>query len=186
MSDATEQKATYASLLQYRFIQIPLAIGVALAILTQAVVAYKDTQEAIQLQAQADNARLKQRAEAEQIDAQATTALEQAKNAVQRAKSEADLLAAEADKIEAEAVTLREKANNAATVARAEAIKTYYEAVKEQQNLRIEIAKLRNIATKEKSEVEELESSNSLTRRAIVDYTEQIRVGGMNFFFGRR
>lgn len=180
MSDEAGQKATYASLLQYRFVQIPLVIGAVLAILTQAVVAYKDTQEAVQLQAQANNAKLKQRAEAEQIDAQATTALEQAKNAVQRAKSEAAILAAEADKIEAEAVTLREKANNAGTAARADAIKTYYEAVKEQQNLRIEIAKLNNIAAKEKSEVEQLESSNSIMRRAIVGNIRQLRVGALD------
>lgn len=110
MSDAPEPKATYASLLKYPLIQIPLVIGAVLGILTQGVVAYKDTQEALQLQAQANNARLKERAEAERIDAEATIALEQAKNAVQRAKSEADILVAEADKIEAEAITLREKA----------------------------------------------------------------------------
>jgi hypothetical protein len=186
MSDAPEPKATYASLLKYPLIQIPLVIGAVLGILTQGVVAYKDTQEAIQLQAQANNARLKEGAEAERIDAQATTALEQAKNAVQRAKSEADTLVAEADKIEAEAITLREKATNAATVARAEATKAYYEAIKEQQNLRIEIAKLRNIATKEKGEVEQLETKNALIRSVIIEQIKKMRVGWMNYFFGGR
>lgn len=185
MSDVTEPKATYGSLLQYRFIQVPLVIGLLLGMLTQAITAYKDTQEAIQLQAQADNARLKERAEAERIDAEATTALEQAKNAVQRAKSEADILVAEADKIEAEAMTLREKATNAATVARAEATKAYYEAIKEQQNLSIEIAKLRNVATKEKGEVEQLETKNSIIRAAIIGNIEELRVGGMEYYYGR-
>lgn len=185
MSDEAGQKATYASLLKYPLIQIPLVIGAVLGILTQGVVAYKDTQEAIQLQAQANNAKLKERAEAERIDAQATTALEQAKNAVQRAKSEADTLVAEADKIEAEARTLREKATNASTVARAEATKAYYEAIKEQQNLRIEIAKLRNIAMKEKGEVEQLEAKNSILRSVIINKLEEMRVGAIEYYLER-
>lgn len=75
---------------------------------------------------------------------------------------------------------------NASTVARAEATKAYYEAIKEQQNLRIEIAKLRNIATKEKGEVEELETRNALIRDVIVEQIKKIRIGWMNYYFGGR
>lgn len=123
----------------------------------ESVTAYVNTQEAIKAKASADNASVKQHAEAILLREQAEIALEAARNASVRHKAEAEASEAEADKIEGEGQTLKEKAIVADRKARADALTIVNEAKLRRAKLTAGLAELRNVARKEKAQVEELE-----------------------------
>jgi hypothetical protein len=148
------------------FVQRPLpAIAVvltALLIFLEGITAYTNTQEAIKAKAVADNAAVKQHAEAILLQGQAKIALETARNAAPRVKAEAETVEAEADKIGAEALTLKEKAKVADEKARADALTIVAEAKKRRAQLIAGNAELQNVARKEKAEVEQIEAKAAL------------------------
>lgn len=161
MSDPQPQsKPNYAAFFVFRFVQFVLIAALALITYTQGVEAYRMTQQAIVKKAEADNAEVKQYAEALLLSEQAKTALATAQNAAIRTKAEADAAEAEADKLQAEAATLKEKAANAQQQAAADARKAANEAELRKAQLIAGIAELRNVARKEKSEVEGLEAQS--------------------------
>jgi hypothetical protein len=148
----------YAAYFVFRFVQFVLIAALALITYTQGVDAYRMTQQVIVKKAEADNAEAKQYAEALLLSEQAKTALATAQNAAIRTRAEADAVEAEADKLQAEAATLKEKAANAKQQAAADARKAANEAELRKAELIAGIAELRNVARKEKAEVEGLEA----------------------------
>jgi hypothetical protein len=140
-----------------------LAIVLALFLIyLEGTTAYISTQEAIKAKAMADNAAVKQHAEAILLRGQAKVALETARNAAPRVKAEAETAEAEADKIAAEARTLKEKAKVAGKKARADALTIVAEAKKRRAQLIAGNAELQNAARKEKAEVVQIEADTAL------------------------
>ena len=167
MTDPQSGNLVFSTILR----RAPLILTALLALVLiylEVITAYTNTQEAIKAHAVAENAAVKQHAEAILLQGQAKIALETARNAAPRTKAEAETVEAEADKIGAEALTLKEKAKVADEKARADALTIVAEAKKRRAQLIAGIAELRNVARKEKAEVEQTRSQSSppMERRA--------------------
>lgn len=156
MPDPNTKQLPFAVLAQ-RLVHAITFVLILVLLYVEIATAYVNTQEAIRAKASADNASSKQHAEAILLREQAKTALEAARNASVRHKADAEATEAEADKIEAEGQTLKEKAIVADRKARADAFTIVNEAKLRRANLTAGLAELRNVARKEKAQVEELE-----------------------------
>jgi hypothetical protein len=165
MTDQQSGNLAFSTILRRAPVILTALLGLVLLYLEGAT-AYTNTQEAIKAKAVADNAAVKQHAEAILLQGQAKIAFETARNAAPRVKAEAETTEAEADKIGAEALTLKEKAGVADRKARADALTIVAEARKRRAQLIAGNAELRNVARKEKAEVERLEAATVLVWNA--------------------
>ena len=133
-----------AAILKSRKAQVLLAVFLLLEFYNQAVIpAFVSTQKSIETKAIADNASLKQKAEAELAEHKALNETGIADNAKRKQRADAQKAAADARKAEADAVIARETARNSEVKAAAEAEGQQAEAgIKTQLTLiEIEVAK---------------------------------------------
>ena len=137
MTDATQGGAeaapkttplSFVALYSNRIVKSVAIIAALFTIYTEGATAYVNTEEAIKAKAGADNAALRQKAEAEKAEQEARAQLETARNAAERLKGEADKAEAEAKKAEFDAQTAVETSHNAELKTRAEAVSLTYEA----------------------------------------------------------
>ena len=157
MPDQPPEPFIFTAIAQ-RFLPV-LAVVIFVPLLyLELTTAYVNTQDAIKAHAVAYNAAVKQGGEAVSLSEQAKTAVETARNAAQRNKAEAEQAQAEAVKFEAEGRILKEKAEVADRKARADALTVVNEAKLRQAKIIAAIADLRNVARKEKAEVEQIEN----------------------------
>lgn len=165
MPDQQPEPFIFTAIAQ-RFLPV-LAVFIFVPLLyLELTTAYVRTQEAIKAHAVAYNAAVKQHGEAVSLAEQAKTAVETARNAAKRNKAEAELAEAEAVKFEAEGRILKEKAEVADRKARADALTVVNEAKLRRTKIIAAIADLRNVARKEKAEVEQIES-NAATKWSV-------------------
>jgi hypothetical protein len=185
MTDEPEQaRPSYGAFIFFRLVQASLLVALVFLTYTQATSAYVNTQKAIEAMAVANNAAVKQRGEALLLSKQATTALEMARNAAERTKAEAEALDAEGDKIRAEATAFYHKAMYAEEKVRADALTIGSEFELRKAKAFAGLAELRNVARKEKAEVEKIEAGLYQHRQA-VEQLRRLRRSGMGAFFGR-
>jgi hypothetical protein len=110
-----------------RLAQLVAIITALFTVYTEGATAYRSTEEAIQIKAAAENAALRQKAEAELAEQKARVQLEDARNSAERLKGEADKAEAEAKKAEFDAQTAAQAAQNAKLKTEAEAKSLSYE-----------------------------------------------------------
>ena len=124
-----------AAILKNRWAQLFLAVFALLELYNHgAIPAFTTTQKSLETQAIADNAALRQKAEAELAEWKSLTETQIAKYAERKQRAEARKATAEARKAEADQIIARETANNSPVKAKAEAEALEGEAaIKEQQ-----------------------------------------------------
>ncbi len=124
-----------AALLRNKWVQLFAALLALLELYNHgAIPAFITTQKSIETQAIADNATLRQKAEAELAEWKSITETEVAKYAERKQRADARKATAEARKAEADQITARETAQNSPVKAKAEAEALEGEAaIKEQQ-----------------------------------------------------
>jgi len=109
-----------ASRLFAKFVTYTAIIGLILGIAAEFPSTFANTSEWIRIHEVANNAAVKQHAEAVAMEEQARNELEVARNAATRMKGEAEQAVADADRLEAEATTAQQVALNAKQKAKAD------------------------------------------------------------------
>ena len=176
MTDATQGGAeaapkptplSFVALFSNRIVKTVAIIAALFTIYTEGATAYVNTEEAIKAKAGADNAALRQKAEAEAAEQQARTQLEAARNSAERLKGEADKAEAEAKKAEFDAQTAVETAHNAELKTRAEAVSLTYEAEIRRSKAISELEAARVAARKFKAQADSTEQETKITITAL-------------------
>ena len=172
MTDATQGGAeaapkptplSFVALFSNRIVKTVAIIAALFTIYTEGATAYVNTEEAIKAKAGADNAALRQKAEAEAAEQQARTQLEAARNSAERLKGEADKAEAEAKKAEFDAQTAEQTAHNAELKTRSEAVSLTYEAEIRRSKAISELEAARVAARKFKAQADSTEQETKIT-----------------------
>ena len=182
MTDATQAAAegapkvthySFVALFSNRIVKAVAIMAALFTIYTEGATAYLSTEEAIKVKAAAENAALRQKAEAEKAEQEARTQLETARNSAERLKGEADKAEADAKKAEFDAQTAEQTARNAALKTNAEATSLSYEVEIRRSKAITELETAKVAARKFKAEADKAEADNKILIKAIGDLVRE-------------
>ena len=175
--EAAPPRVSFVALFSNRLIKAVAIIAAVFTLYNAGATAYLNTEEAIKAKAAADNAKLRQLSEAQQIEQQARTQLEVARNATERLNAEADKAEADAKKAESDARTAAESARNAELKARSEAASLKLEAEIRRSKAISELEVARVAARKFKADADRMEEKNKILLSSLEKF---VQIWGMS------
>ena len=159
-----------------KFITYTAIIGLILAIAGEVPSVFTNTSELIRIREVANNAAVKQHAEAVAMEEQRRNELEVARNSALRMKGEAEQAMADADRLEAEATTAQQMALNARQKAKADADVIVAQAELNRQKAASELQAARVAAQQKRTEADQAEQDLKQNRYIL---RENVYLGGL-------
>lgn len=159
-----------------KFVTYTTIIGLILAIAAEIPSSFTSTSEWIRIHEVANNAAVKQHAEAVTLNEQARNELEVARNAATRMKGEAEQAMADAGRLEGEATTAQQRALNSRRKAKADTDLIIAQAELNRQKAASELQAARVAALQKRTEADQAEQELKQIRYIL---RQNVYLGGM-------